>query len=188
MREFMSRVSPGLQSPSHLAPLPAVLDGFPHSGRRVIVSMPVQHGKTTVACHAIAWWLTREPGLSIVYASNAYAFAQRQSRVIRGLALQAGVELSAEHNTIGEWRTVQGGGLLATSVDGQLTGHRADVLVVDDPYKNREEAESAEYRDKLTDWRRSVAMTRLPPDGAVMIIASRWPNPRHRSSRCGYLN
>ena len=61
--------------------------------------------------------------------------------------------------------------LLYTS---SITGYGADLLIVDDPIKNRAEAESATYRDKLWDEYQSTVSTRLHAGGAVIIILTRW--------------
>jgi phage terminase large subunit-like protein len=91
-------------------------------------------------------------------------------------------------NTIAEWRTPQGGGVLATSRDGTLTGYGAHVLVVDDAIKNRAEAENPEVRDQIDEGLRNDAITRLTADGSVMLLGSRWheDDPSGRALRRGW--
>ena len=171
--DWVEAVSPEYDRPAHLGRMVEVMAAAPHGGMRVVVAAPVQHGKTTVCTHGIAWMVARESSLRCVYASNAYAFAARQSRVMRVLAARGGAVVG-EQDTIAEWVLDGGGGLLATGVGGQLTGHAGDVVVVDDPYKNMEQAESADYRDMVSQWRKSVVMTRLHPGSSVIWVASRW--------------
>ncbi len=174
LRAYIPRVSPHLQDPFHLSPLTDVLERAPGEGLRVVVACPVQHGKTTCVIHAVPWWLKKNPRLKIIYATYGAKFSQKQSRTMRRIAMDSGIRISADHNTIEEWQTEEGGFLFATSVDGPGTGYGADIAVIDDPFKNREDAESPEYRDKADEWMRDVILTRLAPHASVFVIASRW--------------
>ncbi len=64
--------------------------------------------------------------------------------------------------------------MVTAGVGGPLTGRGADILIIDDPVKNSEEANSDTYRERAWDWFRSVAMTRLEPNASVIIVATRW--------------
>jgi predicted phage terminase large subunit-like protein len=64
--------------------------------------------------------------------------------------------------------------VVAAGVGGGITGLGADLLVLDDPFKNREEAESEGRRDLVDDWYKSSARTRLSPWGAVVLFHTRW--------------
>jgi len=64
--------------------------------------------------------------------------------------------------------------VVATGVGGGITGLGADLLVLDDPFKNREEAESETRRELVDDWYRSSAHTRLSPHGAIILFHTRW--------------
>jgi predicted phage terminase large subunit-like protein len=76
-----------------------------------------------------------------------------------------------------------GGAYYAVGRGGSLTGRGADLLLIDDPLKDREEANSAAVRKHLHDWYADVAFTRLQPGGAVIIINTRW----HEEDLSGYL-
>lgn len=172
--DFIPEVSPWLASPRHLKPFADILDAMPFGGLREVGAMPCQHGKTTLVQHAIAKWLRKWPRLKVIYATYGQQFSAMNSIEIRNAYLRAGGKLDSDLNRQDIWRTAQGGGLLATSVDGVGTGHSADVVIIDDPYKNRQEAENVEIREKVTSWRRGVAMTRLAPKGSAGLIMSRW--------------
>ena len=79
--------------------------------------------------------------------------------------------------------TTLGGSYFALGVGGAATGRGAHLLLIDDPSKGREEADSETYRRRLKDWYRSVAYTRLMPGGAVIIILTRW----HHDDLAGWL-
>ena len=66
------------------------------------------------------------------------------------------------------------GGMVTAGVGGPITGKGADILIIDDPVKNAEEANSQAYRDKTWEWYQSTAYTRLEPKGAIILIMTRW--------------
>ncbi len=172
--ELMGKLTPAYDTPRHLEPLPQLLENAPRGALRVVVGIPVRHGKSETVHHGIVKMILDDPTLEIVYATYGARFSFKQARKIRMLAQRAGVKFKADFNTIEHWQTPEGGGVLSTSVDGPLTGMGADVLVIDDPYKNRAHAESQEHRDKVWEWFTSVAMTRLSPTASVLVVMSRW--------------
>ncbi len=77
-------------------------------------------------------------------------------------------------NTESEWETTMGGGLKAVGVGAGITGFGANLIVIDDPVKNREQANSLTYRDKVWNWWNNDLYTRLEPGGQVVLIQTRW--------------
>ncbi|MDM7921098.1 MAG: terminase family protein, partial [Pyrinomonadaceae bacterium] len=77
-------------------------------------------------------------------------------------------------NTVSEWETHAGGGLRAVGVGGAVTGFGANFIVIDDPVKNRAQAESKTYRDRTWDWYNDDVLTRLEPGGGIILIQTRW--------------
>ncbi len=77
-------------------------------------------------------------------------------------------------NSVAEWETTMGGGLRAVGVGGGVTGFGASLIVIDDPVKSRAEAESAKIREKVWDWFNDDLYTRLEPNGAIILIQTRW--------------
>jgi hypothetical protein len=174
--DFVERASEGrMRAPVHLAGLVGVLErarGL--QDVRAVVAAPVQHGKTSALLYDCALTLLKHHERHIIYVSFAQRFSDRQSRAIRQIFTACGGELQADHNTIQEWRTTSGGGLLSASVGGELTGHPATHVVFDDPYKNREEAESPEWREKVEEIFSAAVTTRVAPNGSIVVVASRW--------------
>jgi phage terminase large subunit-like protein len=84
------------------------------------------------------------------------------------------VKLADDSKSAGKWNTNKNGAYYAVGVGGALTGRGAHVLLIDDPVKNREEADSEVIREKTWDWYRSTARTRLAPGGAIVLIMTRW--------------
>ena len=84
------------------------------------------------------------------------------------------ITVMPDSSAAGRWDTPEGGGVYCTGVGGALTGKAVDVLVIDDPVKGREEAESAVYRERAWEWWENVALTRLAPGGVVVLMMTRW--------------
>lgn len=173
LADFIPAVSPKYMAPRHLAPLihriEMAAEGIP---QRVCCSAPPRHSKTETVLHVPAFVLRRNPALTLSYSTYADQLSQSKSRRARRLVEERlGIETTGSVN---EWRTEEGGGLLAGGVGGPLTGHGVDLGFVDDPYKNRVQAESAAYRSMLSDWVHDVLISRIEPNGSIFIFATRW--------------
>lgn len=147
---------------------------------RLIITMPPRHGKTELASIRFpAWFLGRNPDKRVIGASYAAALAYRLSRQSRNLltltAWPFPVRLAEDMANVQSW-DIGGhrGGYIAAGVGGPITGSGAHLLVIDDPIKNQEEADSATYRDAIWDWYTSTAYTRLEDHGAIIVIQTRW--------------
>ncbi len=77
-------------------------------------------------------------------------------------------------NSVAEWETAIGGGLRAVGVGGGVTGYGAQLIMIDDPVKNRAQAESATFRDGVWNWYNDDLYTRLEPGGSIILIQTRW--------------
>lgn len=149
---------------------------------RLIIAMPPRHGKTELASIRFApWLLANRPQAHVIAATYAQDFADELGRKARGVmassvyrSLFPYAQLSGDNRAVSRWQTVSGGSYYAVGVGGALTGRGADVLLIDDPHKNRAEAESKVSRDTVWDWFRSTAYTRLEKGGSVVVIATRW--------------
>lgn len=170
--DFVPSLSPRYMAPRHLLPLlerfERAVDGEP---MRVCCSAPPRHGKTESILHVPAFALRRKPELTLSYSTYADRLSRSKSRKARRLVHDAGIETTGSVN---EWRTREGGGLLAGGVGGPLTGHGVDIAIIDDPIKNRMEAESEVKRSGLVDWMRDVLMTRVEPGGSIFCFMTRW--------------
>lgn len=174
--DFVEAASGGrFKRPDHFAEIAEVVEAAERlEDVRAVCAAPVQHGKTTLLEFAIAWILLRHPDRPVIYLTYAQRKAEKHSRRIRAIFQACGGRLKADFNTIQQWQTDQGGGLLVTSRDGEITGNDAVHIFFDDPYKDREEAESVETRERLEEKFSSEIVTRLAPSGSIIIVASRW--------------
>jgi hypothetical protein len=161
-------------------------------GARLAVAMPPQEGKSrrlTIATPA--WLLVRNPNLRIGIASFDSEVASGFSREVRnwitaygsGTVLNPrplaedllGISLRGDSTSVSRF-SIAGhtGGLIAVGMKGGLTGRPLDVLIVDDPYKDREQADSPEHRAKVWTWWTNVAVPRLPSAALVILVQTRW--------------
>jgi len=182
LAEFVPAITPGYSRPDHLAPLVELLERARREPVRAVVHAPPRHGKTDTVLHAIAWYLRKDPDLAIAYATYGIELANSKSRDARGIARAAGVELDAGAKGVGEWRTREGGRAVFTALNGSLTGKGFRVLFVDDPFKNRIQAESPTYRARIWDLWQGSTINRVEPGGSAIVLATRW-HPEDLSGR-----
>ena len=146
---------------------------------RLIVSMPPRHGKSEMLSHwTPVWYLANWPSKRVGLASYAAEFAAEWGRKARDSVeeheWQLGLQLRADLNRASHWQLITGGGMMTAGVGGPFTGYGFDLMIVDDPIKNRQEANSPTLRQHLWDWWRSTARTRLEPGGSIIIVMTRW--------------
>ena len=158
---------------------------------RLMLFMPPRHGKSELASTQFpGWFLGRNPDKEVIATSYASTLALSFSRKVRELIRSPGyntlfpkTKLVKDSQSTENWLTTEGGGYLAAGVGGPITGKGADALIIDDPVKNRADAESATERQRVWDWYSSTAYTRLMPGGGVLLILTRW----HQDDLAGRL-
>ena len=149
---------------------------------RLMLLMPPRHGKSELASRMFpAWHLGRFPDHEFIACSYnvslAMSFSRKVKEVITDPVYEAifDTRLHPDFQAAEEW-AIKGhrGGYVAAGVGGGITGKGAHCLLIDDPIKNAEEAQSADLREKLWEWYTSTAYTRLAPGGGVLIIQTQW--------------
>jgi len=181
--EFIPRLSPIIKGnatrpPTHLGPLLEQLElaisQRAQGQKRFWFSVPPRHYKSETLKHAIVKHLLRWPDQGVAYCTHTGSFANSQSRSIRRIASAAGLVFSSDSNRQDEWELGTGGGVCARGLGGELTGRGFRLIVIDDPVKSREQAESPVERAKIWDWINDDVLTRLSPDGFVFLVHTRW--------------
>lgn len=175
-RWLRAHIPPGWEVPSHIAQIGAELDRI-LSGEsdRLAIAMPPRHGKTeTTTVRFPARILDYEPSASILITGYNDRFARRLSRKARAIAITAGVDVTGAKSAQDEWETKQGGLVMARGVGSPPTGVGFKTIIIDDPIRRREDANSDTYRSKLKDWYTDDLITRLEPGGAIVLIQTRW--------------
>jgi hypothetical protein len=159
----------------------------------LIITLPPRHGKSQeCSIDFPAWYLGRNPDKEIIESSYSAELAQdfgaktrekvdseEYKAIFPNIRLKEDQKAKAKwgieklNDVTSNWKST-GGSYTAVGVGGAITGRGAHVLLIDDPIKNREEAESEVYRKKTYDWFTSTAFTRLHPNGVVVLILTRW--------------
>lgn len=147
---------------------------------RVMVTMPPRAGKSRRTSRwGPVWYLRRQPDHRFMLASYAAHLADDHGRWVRNtitehaptlaINLKYGSQAANRFDIDGHE-----GGMVTAGVGGALTGRGAHVAAVDDPFKGSEDAGSPTQRDRVWDWWQSVLLTRLEPQGSVLLVNTRW--------------
>lgn len=172
--DFVPRVTPHFSKPEHLSAAVAYLQAAYESPQKFSLSAPPRHGKSELLFHFMAQYMAKFPHRNVAFVSYSAKFAERKSMQVRAICQRAGVALDKSSASRGTWRTDAGGYFFARGPGGDLTGEGIHLLVCDDPYRSRGEAESGTIRDNIYDWWTSVCMTRIEPGGSVVASHTRW--------------
>ena len=146
---------------------------------RLIISMPPQEGKSQRTSRWFPLWcLHRNPNRRIAIVSYGHDIARRWGRAIRSdlkANPQLGLTLSQSSQRQDEFELLgYAGGVVCVGIDGALTSRAVDMLIIDDPYKNGQQADSKAWAETVEDFWRSTSLTRLGPGAPVVIIQTRW--------------
>lgn len=150
--------------------------------RFLFLEAPPRHSKSELTSVALpAWWLGRNPNHQIIAVSYNDTTANEFGYAVRNLVgspeyqnVFPGVELAPDAKARGRWRTNRGGIYVSAGVGGGITGKGAHLAIIDDPIKNREEADSPTYRERVWKSFHSDLRTRLMPGGAIVVMMTRW--------------
>lgn len=142
--------------------------------------MPPQHGKSQLTSRFFpAWFLGTYPDKNVILGSYNGDFASEWGREGRDLMEQFGrlwgLQVRKDSNAASRWR-IRGrqGGMKTVGRGGSVTGRRGDLFIIDDPFNGPREANSPAIREQAWEWYKTVARTRMRPDGAMVVIQTRW--------------
>lgn len=149
---------------------------------RLMIFMPPRHGKSELASRKFpAYCLGRNPAWEVIAASYNSDLANDFGRDVRDVVnstesrkLFPALTLRQDSRAVDRWQTETGGAYRAVGVGTAATGRGADLFLIDDPIKDRQEADSETTRDRVWSWYRSTAYTRLSPNGRIVVIQTRW--------------
>lgn len=178
---FTERMFPGYRAADHHRLIASHLEAVERGDiDRLLITMAPRHGKSELASVQFpAWYLGRNPDNRVIATSYAAGLAYRFSRRARNVLIQPAYPFAVR--PAGDLANVQAwdvadrrGGYVSAGVGGAVTGLGAHLLVIDDPVKSAEEADSEAYRDRAWEWYQQTAYTRLEDGGAVVCIGTRW--------------
>lgn len=157
---------------------------------RLMITCPPRHGKSEIGSKTFpSWYLGRNPNHEVILCSYSGDLAKDFSRKCRDLMDSDRFKsvfktrVSKTSSAVEKWSTTDAGGFTAAGVQGPITGRGAHLAIIDDPVKDREEAESESVRQKVKDWYSSTFYSRLAPGGGILIIQTRW----HSDDLSGWL-
>ena len=149
---------------------------------RLMLFVPPRHGKSEIASIRFpGWHLGHNPTHEIMVCSYSASLSMGFSRKVREMLRDKSYQnvfndtkLHKDSQSVESWLTTLGGGYMAAGVGGAITGKGAHILLVDDPIKNFEEADSVVTRESIWNWWTTTAYTRLAPGGGILVIQTRW--------------
>ena len=149
--------------------------------KRLMIAMPPRHGKSQMGSYLFpAYLMGRDPRSKLIVASHTAELAQRFGRMIRNLMeedkykeLFPNMLLSIDSKAAGRWNTQQGGEAFFIGKGGAMTGRGGDVIILDD-ILDEQDAMSDTAMENTWEWYTSGPRQRLQPNGAIVVINTRW--------------
>jgi len=149
--------------------------------KRLMIAMPPRHGKSQMGSFLFpAYLMGRRPDIKLIVGSHTAELAQRFGRMIRNLVddpnymgLFPGTKLSSDSKAAGRWNTAQGGEAFFIGKGGAMTGRGGDVVILDD-ILDEQDALSDTAMENTWEWFTSGPRQRLQPNGAIVVINTRW--------------
>lgn len=147
----------------------------------LMMFLPPRHGKSMTATETFpSYFIGKDPERRVISTAYGDSLAQKFGHLNRqklerfGQAI-FGVEIAADNSSKTNWGIKDHlGGMISAGYGGSITGEGADLLFVDDPIKNRAEAESPAFRERLWNEWQNTLLTRLHPNARIIIILTRW--------------
>ncbi len=176
LMSWIPMVSPHFDEPTHLKKITDIYEKIRkgNAGLRICVHAPPQHGKTELFMHFICWLMKASPNNQSAYATYSQDRSDRVSDKCRVIATRAGL---APNGPKTFWGADERTKVLWTSVGGPFTGEPVSsggLLFIDDPVKDRKEAESPTVQATQRDWLDDVADARCHPGASIIINMTRW--------------
>ena len=154
---------------------------------RLIINMPPRHGKSwLISKWTPTWYLANNPDKDVLLCSYGDHFAATWGRQVRNEITQNNkIDLSVkdDNRSTTSFELTQGALMATSGVGGALTGKGGDLIIIDDPHKNYDEAKSVVFQEKIKDWFNSTVYTRKQPDTTFIVLMTRW----HENDMTGFL-
>lgn len=147
--------------------------------KRLLVIMPRRHGKSATCSEWFpTWYLSLFPTHQVGLASYESEFAAEWGQKVRDHLSQnydsLGIRVKDDSKARNKWTTHEGGGMMTTSIGGPMVGRGFQLLNLDDPTKNADEAESTVVQDNNWRWWKSTFRPTLEPGGSILVIGTQW--------------
>lgn len=149
--------------------------------RRLMVFMPPGSAKSTYASVVFpVWFMGRQKRRNVIVATYASDLARKIGRRARSILKQPvfqdvfGCSLSPDSSAADEWALTNENEFMGGGILSGITGNRADLIIIDDPIKGRQDADSETIRDRTKAEFQDSIKTRLKPGGRIVLIQTRW--------------
>lgn len=150
--------------------------------KRVILTIPPRSGKSqTASIYFPTWALGKYPTLKFILSTYGADLSEKIGLKARDVmqnekyaSIFPGIKLRADTKAKANWMTNKNGSFFGVGISGPVTGTGANCIILDDPFKNREEAESKTMQDKVWEYYRSTLYSRLEGSGVIILIMQRW--------------
>ena len=172
--DFLVTASPHLRKPEHLVAVVPFMEAIDEGPQAFALSAPPRHGKSVLVNHLCARAMLRHPGIRIAYGCYSLDLAGFNSLEVKDILTSNNIDLDKNQNSKEEWRLANGSSFKCVAPGSGFTGRGADLIIIDDPYKGRTEAESGRIRDATWSWFTAVAITRRSPHASVIVTHTRW--------------
>lgn len=153
----------------------------------MIINWPPRNGKSfLVSKWTPLWFLDNMPNRNVILTAYEAGLAAEWGRKCRNEIernQRIRITLSRDSSAAHRWNTPQGGGMITAGVGGPVTGHGGDLIIVDDPLKNWQDAYSFIVRNRTIEWFNSTLYSRCEPNATIIIVMQRW----HEEDLTGYL-
>jgi predicted phage terminase large subunit-like protein len=151
---------------------------------RMLLTVPPRHGKSEMgSVHFPAWVLGEHPDWPLIHVSYTAELSNEFSRKVRNLLrepvyqeLYPGVKIAQDSRSVSHWSLAppHRGVFTSAGVGGPITGRGGKIVIIDDPVKNRQDADSELFRKMQRDWYGSTLYTRLEKGAGILLIMTRW--------------
>lgn len=164
-----------------------IADEVVRGNGRLIVTLPPGHGKSMlISKWTPTWYLENWPEKRVILCSYGAALANDWGSAVRdefNTNPYLTTELRVDKQAANNWRTHAGGGMVTAGVGGPVIGRRGNLIIIDDPVKNYEEAQSPIVRERVVNWFNTALHTRQEPDATIILLMHRM----HTEDLAGYL-
>lgn len=146
----------------------------------LLLSVPPQHGKSLTVTETLpSWFLAKHPEDAVIIAAYETKFAEGFSRRNRDKFNEYatdifGVKPNESVQSTSVWATELGGQCKAGGLGAGITGNPCELFIIDDPIKNKEQAQSDTMLVKIHDEMAPSVHSRIHPGGKLIVIQTRW--------------
>lgn len=184
LTSFAHAVYPGFKEGPHHRKLAKIFaDVVSGKKKRVIINIAPRMGKSEFSSYLFpAWFLGQYPDKKIIMATHTAGLSEDFGRRVRNLLdsdeyrqIFPKTVVADDQKAAGKWSTGAGGQYYAVGVGGALAGRGADLFVIDDPHSEQDiKANSRATFDNAWSWFQTGPLQRLMPNGAILVIMTRW--------------